>query len=173
MIYLLFEKADDGDLKAAALRARNKLFELFSIDESDAAKTDLGKPYLKSGKAGFSISHSGELALCALRCDTEIYGIDDSVTVIFENGSGVEIGCDIEEFDPNFSSEKAMRLSQRFLGEATDSPEEFYRLWTRGEAYGKYTGKGVADAKNIPSDATLYSFEIDINNKKYFVSICT
>ncbi len=172
MIYLIFQKSE-GDLHEAGIAARNKLFSLFSIDEGDVAVGDLGKPYLKSGKAGFSISHSGDIALCALRTDTEMYGAPDEVTVIFENALGGDIGCDIEEIDPLISEKKMKRISKRFLGREVSDAAEFYRLWTRAEAYGKYTGKGLLDGKSIPENAVFYSFEIDIEGQKYSVGICT
>lgn len=172
MIYITFEIIS-GDEKKAALAARNKLLSLFSASEELCAKTDTGKPYLKDGFAGFSISHSGDVAMCALRTTKELYDAPDDVTVIFEQGGSIEIGCDIEEINLSFPSERIKKISARFLGSEVNAHGEFFRLWTRGEAYGKYTGKGIADAKNIPSTATFYSFEIDINNKKYSVSICT
>ncbi len=172
MIYLIFQKSE-GDLHEAGIAARNKLFSLFSIDESDVAVGDMGKPYLKSGGASFSVSHSGDVALCALRTDAEMYGATDEVTVIFENASGGEIGCDIEETDPLMPEEKMKRLSKRFLGGEVSDAAEFFRLWTRAEAYGKYTGHGLRDGKSIPDTATFYSFEVAIDAGKYYVSICT
>ena len=101
-------------------------------------------------------------------------GMDDYF-IMLENADSwyMHLGGRGEEIDLAMPAEKIRKISRRFLGQEVCSHSDFFRLWTRGEAYGKFTGKGVADAKNIPSTATLYSFEIDINNKKYSVSICT
>ena len=174
MIYFTFEKCESttSARHEAGIRARNRLFSLFGIDESDAAKTESGKPYLKSGAAGFSISHCDNMALCALKCDRQIYDLPESVTVIFESGNGILIGCDIECESKEYEKDKIERISNRFLGYTAKDKDEFLRGWTRGEAYGKYTGEGVRAAKNIPPERTLYTFTAEIENVRYIFSIC-
>lgn len=89
-----------------------------------------GKPYLEEGPF-FSLSHSGEYAACAI--------------------AEQEIGLDIQQ-EKAFDS---MKLAKRFFSETEQQelakcpPEEreklFYYFWTRKEAYGKLTGRGLKD----------------------------
>lgn len=93
----------------------------------------MGKPYLRDMSLSFNLSHSGEYVLCAL--------------------SEREIGADIQRREGHDMD----RLARRFFHErererleqmetAGEREEYFYRLWTRKEAYGKLTGKGIASS---------------------------
>lgn len=87
-----------------------------------------GKPYLTGGPF-FSLSHSGEYAACAI--------------------SEEEVGLDVQRM----RKIPYDRLAQRFFPERewkallaceeAGRDELFYRLWTRKEAYGKFTGEGL------------------------------
>ncbi len=89
-----------------------------------------GKPYLKNYPYYFNLSHSGSYAVCVL--------------------SGREVGADIQiHRTADFG-----RLVKRFFSPAeaeafagAEEPEKlFFRLWARKEAFGKLTGRGIADA---------------------------
>lgn len=93
-----------------------------------------GKPYVRDLPFYFNLSHSGSYVLCAI--------------------SGVEIGVDIQQH----SGKDVGKLARRFfperecaaLEQAGEERERlFYRLWARKEAYGKLTGKGIADALGV------------------------
>ncbi len=90
-----------------------------------------GKPYLAGGPFFFSLSHSGDYVLCAV--------------------SGQEVGADIQKMQQADYGKLASRF---FAGEECRLLEQcrseedrrmlFYWLWTRKEALGKLTGRGVA-----------------------------
>lgn len=84
-----------------------------------------GKPYLKDGSVCFSLSHSGNYAVCAV--------------------SDCEVGVDIEAPRQN-----TLRIAKRFFTEdeyerieKSDEPDElFCRLWVIKESYIKANGTG-------------------------------
>lgn len=95
-----------------------------------------GKPYLKNYPYYFSISHSGDYVFCIL--------------------SEQEVGADIQQKTESVNE----RVLQRFFApeekeywEQCSSEEGkrdfFYRMWCRKEAFGKLTGKGIADAVSV------------------------
>lgn len=95
---------------------------------------EAGKPYFKDLPYYFNLSHSGNYVLCAL--------------------SDVEIGADIQQH----CGKNVEKLAQRFFSEhetvaleqAGEEREKlFYKLWTRKEAYGKLTGKGIAGVLEV------------------------
>lgn len=87
-----------------------------------------GKPELTNFPKHFNLSHSGDYVICAV--------------------SDGEVGADIQKWIP-FRERTAERFfaaeEWKELQELPESlrTEHFYRLWTRKEAYGKYTGRGI------------------------------
>ena len=85
-----------------------------------------GKPVLSAGGIHFSVSHSGHIFACA---------------VAEEN-----LGLDIQVSD----GKDRTRLARRYFTEEEfqyiedNGPASFYRLWTRKEAFSKFTGEGMA-----------------------------
>jgi 4'-phosphopantetheinyl transferase len=109
-----------------------------------------GKPALATGRAvGFSLSHSGDLAVIAL-------------------AGGGAVGVDVEKDRPDVSHEP---IARRFLSPAEAdgllavSPAErkavFFRGWTRREAVVKMLGLGLAEPLDAFDAArvTLVDFE--------------
>ena len=87
-----------------------------------------GKPYLKDfPHTFFSISHSGELVLCAV--------------------SDQETGCDIQQISAaRFPVAKRFftESEQRQVSQAALPENEFARIWTRKESYVKMLGTGIS-----------------------------
>ena len=89
-----------------------------------------GKPYFKNYPYYFNLSHSGDYVVCAF--------------------SDREVGADIQIH----RAANMEKLAGRYfspaeadaLGQAEDREAFFFRLWARKEAYGKLTGRGLADA---------------------------
>ncbi|MCI5689742.1 MAG: 4'-phosphopantetheinyl transferase superfamily protein [Clostridiales bacterium] len=113
---------------AVNLSAQQLLERILGRDGLPAlARTPLGKPYFPARPAlHINWSHSGSLVLCAL--------------------SGRPVGVDLELLRPRGASLPRYALTpeeyacfQRLGG---DWPA-FYTLWTRKEAWCKYTGEGL------------------------------
>lgn len=92
-----------------------------------------GKPFLAGGgRIRFNLSHSGEMALCAVAC-------------------GRDVGVDVEHLRtlPDFMAIATRfflpeeTLALRDLGDA-QLQRAFFRTWTRKEAWLKGTGEGIA-----------------------------
>ncbi len=95
---------------------------------TDIGYSSYGKPFFKTHpKLGFSISHSGDLVVCAI-------------------GEIVQIGIDVEYYKKinlhNFKSQLT-HLQWETL-EASSQPEKlFYQFWVQKEALTKANGKGL------------------------------
>ena len=90
-----------------------------------------GKPQIVNFPKKFNLSHSGDYVVCAV-------------------GDG-EVGADIQKWVPykertaeRFFAPTEWKLLQELP--ASQRTELFYRLWSRKEAYGKYTGQGISSA---------------------------
>ena len=95
-----------------------------------------GKPYLLDGAFRFSLSHSGEYVICAV--------------------SALEVGADIQEKKDSDYLKLSRRFFTRKEQDAFDSccseqeqRDLFYLLWTRKEAYGKLTGRGLKEGLHL------------------------
>lgn len=117
-----------------------------------------GKPYLRDYPYFFNLSHSGDYVVCVL--------------------SRREIGVDIQAHraggsgriaEKYFSPEEAQALLQ-----AKDRDAFFFRLWTRKEAYGKLTGRGIADClgKNLWSGVEELCWEEYDELPGYSMAVC-
>ncbi len=108
---------------------------------------EFGKPRVKGAGLHFSASHSSGLALIAV-------------------SRTLEIGVDVERIDPEIDRENVAR--HFFCGGeihvADASAEEFFRIWTRKEAYVKAMGVGFSlapetfDVSMDPPGWSLESF---------------
>jgi 4'-phosphopantetheinyl transferase len=110
-------------------------------------RSEFGKPRVKGAELHFSASHSSGLALIAVSRTREI-------------------GVDVERIDPAFDREGVARhfFCGGEIGAAAGSVEEFFRIWTRKEAYVKAIGVGFSvapesfDLSVDPSGWSLESF---------------
>ena len=124
--------------KAPLLRKQSLVSELllryalrdcgFSSDQPLKITTgEYGKPHLSGGECCFSISHSGDMLLCAL--------------------SDREIGADVQR-----RSKAKRALMERFFAKeemyfvlaAEDEDDAFTETWTKKESFCKLSGKGLA-----------------------------
>ena len=96
--------------------------------------SEYGKPFVKDIDIHFSISHSGDYAVCAV--------------------SDKEIGIDIEkikEINPKAARKFACENEQNYIDSHTDG---FFEIWTLKEAYFKCIGTGLGtDIKNVSFSA--------------------
>ena len=98
-----------------------------------------GRPYFCDRMCDFSITHTQNHVFCA----------------IIEGEEPARIGIDAEDLGrPNFSNLEEM--ASRWFGAneqkaflASPTKETFLRIWTRKEAYSKYTGEGLRALSQI------------------------
>ena len=121
---ILFLEEDEllAVLQARMLREQTSPFS-FSYEYGEQ-----GKPQIVNFPKKFNLSHSGDYVVCAV-------------------GDG-EVGADIQKWVPykertaeRFFAPTEWKLLQELP--ASQRTELFYRLWSRKEAYGKYTGQGI------------------------------
>lgn len=102
-----------------------------------------GKPYFPSHPhVHFSVSHTGSIWVCAF--------------------ADCEVGCDVQDHREHDDPDRLARIAKRWFsnGECRDfdecgrEPAEFYRIWSRKEAYVKFTGDGIAEGKFRDFDVT-------------------
>lgn len=89
-----------------------------------------GKPFLRDyPHIHFNLSHCPGAALCVV--------------------SDAPVGCDIERvqdvLDPDLCRHCCSPQEQEAILRASNPPLAFYALWTRKEAFLKYTGEGLTD----------------------------
>ena len=130
----------------AGVLLRDELLKL-GITDYDVFYDEKGKPFLKNSNLHFSLSHSGEMAMCVI--------------------SDQNVGCDIEKIKPI-----DLKIAKRFFTDDeyneiinSDNPEcAFYRLWTLKESFLKVTGEGLLLPLNsfkTVSDDKYTFFEIN------------
>ncbi len=88
--------------------------------------TEKGKPFLSGGSYFFNISHTGGCIFIAFS-DSEI-GIDAEIRRVY---------------DRKIASKCFSSAELSLLDNASDKDGAFTRIWTRKEAYVKYTGQGI------------------------------
>ena len=112
-----------------------------------------GKPYVENVKVEFSVSHSGNIAVCALS--------DKPVGIDIENIREANVNVARRLFtqdEQNYVFEKWPLVKQRF-----------FEVWTRKEAYVKMLGKGVS---YFPEFSSMGKSGIQTHiREKYIVSV--
>lgn len=132
------------------------LLEQYGCKNYSFSYNKYGKPYIERGPH-FSLTHSNKLVCCAVS-DNNI-GIDaEFISAARDNVAR-----------RSFSSEEYASYST-----ASDHTSEFYRLWTRKEAYLKYIGTGLASPmykfNTLSPDIDSMLQSIRLHN--YWLSIC-
>lgn len=128
----------DACLRTVGLRER----------DVTVAMDEHGKPYFADHPDWhFSISHSGDFAVCAL---------DD-----------VPIGVDLEQHRPLDTE----RLAKRYLGISEPlTREKFFSLWTKKESYLKAVGIGLSGLHTEPDDGWHFK---EYPLKGYSLTVCS
>ena len=130
-----------------------------------SAYTELGKEYFTEKNVFFNISHSKDIACCAV----DIYNVGIDCEQVKDSG-------DILRLAERFFSEK----ETEYLLSCADKRREFTRIWTMKESYVKYTSQGFSkpvssftciptdDACSLP-DAFVKTY--DVNGA--YLSVCS
>lgn len=148
---LLFER--DRRLSVGAWLLLEQAFQMEGLRLSDYSigQTEQGKPYALECPLCFSVSHSGEYAMCAV-------------------SRGGEVGCDIQRIDAYDAGFARVCMTPRELNEIEELPSSsqraraFCRHWVAKESYVKALGCGLAKdlasfAAEFPDDAESDSSE--------------
>lgn len=125
-------------------------------------KNESGKPFAKNLPVHFSISHSGNMVVCAV--------------------SDKEIGIDIEKIKP-FNPKAAEKFAtEKELDYINSTKNGFFEIWTLKEAYFKCIGTGLgADIKSVSFEITPsqiicsesgYNLSFYNAEKEYVCAIC-
>lgn len=118
----------DTMLVGAAL-ASHLLFETFRIPLSRQyiVYDPYGKPYLRDyPDVHFNISHSGMYVACA----------------VADRPVGIDVQM-ISEYKPNVADRVCSKAELAKIAASDNPAAEFTKLWTRKEAYVKWTGEGI------------------------------
>ena len=160
---LRFDEDKKRSLGGYMLAVRT-LSEISGLAESDIVISEdgNGKPFCEHSDLHFSISHSGDFAVCAVG--------DRPVGVDIEKIRKVNM-----QSARRFASEKELiyifgHLPEKadFESNFPDTLERFFEVWTKKEAYGKMIGTGICyDMKNADiSDAVCFSED------GYIIAVC-
>lgn len=125
-----------------------------------------GRPYFEERTCDFSITHTQNHVFCALTDGED---------------SSIRIGIDAEDLGrPDFSNLDEM--TARWFSEneqkvflASPTKETFLRIWTRKEAYSKYTGEGLRalskiDTEGLAKEGNIQFFDYRIGD--ILLSVC-
>ena len=154
-----YEHAALLSLPALALLHRSGADGTLSYDEN-------GRPYFEERTCDFSITHTQNHVFCALTDGED---------------SSIRIGIDAEDLGrPDFSNldEMAARWfseSEQKAFLASPTKETFLRIWTRKEAYSKYTGEGLRalskiDTETFAKEGNIQFFDYRIGD--ILLSVC-
>jgi 4'-phosphopantetheinyl transferase len=112
-----------------------------------------GKPYAKNLDIHFSLSHSGDYAVCAL--GEKPIGIDIQKIVPYNEKTAKKV-CSQSELE--------------IVEKSDDKSAEFIKLWTKKEAVMKMEGLGIGavDIKNCLGGKKIET----VRFLDYFISIC-
>ena len=124
-----------------------------------------GRPFFEERTCDFSITHTQNHVFCA----------------IIEGEEPTRIGIDAEDLNrPDFLNLDEM--ASRWFGEneqtvfsASPTKETFLRIWTRKEAYVKYTGEGIRALSKIDTVSLEAEGEIrffDYREGDILISVC-
>lgn len=119
------QRTEDLVRRATKLYMKEEQFpEKFS---DQILRAERGKPYFKECSIEFSVSHTSDLWVCLM--DSEPVGVD--VQVIRK--------CRSEQVARRYYTGE----EQAYI--RTEGEQAFFQIWTRKEAYAKYTGRGLTE----------------------------
>lgn len=148
---------DELIIRAAESYISERGMDVLGISK-EILRTQKGKPYFAELPIEFSVSHTGDLWVCLMSDEKCAVGVDVQVmkTYSYEKIAAVYYTKD----EQDYVAEKGR--------------EGFFKIWTRKEAYAKYTGRGLGkylseistldDEKNMPANGRPVFIDIDIRD---------
>lgn len=107
-------------------------------DQTVFAKDDYGKPYIVGSPLYYNISHSGQYV----------------VLVMSDTNVGIDVQLKKKAQKKKLAERFFSKREQEMVHTDREDGENFYRIWCRKEAYGKYLGVGLNEAILL---ANMYS----------------
>lgn len=165
------EERFSGLLLLWKMLCRGGLGEGVSPEALEIAEGDGGKPcFPRMPNVSFSISHKGELVVCALcRCAAGL--------------TAPPVGVDVEIVPAEAGL--ADRIAKRFfslaereaLSRAENRREAFAEIWTRKESLLKWRGAGIgqidsADTANPGEGLAFFTYRMDLSGQRYMMALC-
>lgn len=141
---------------AAGMLARVGIAQKLNIRPQDVSfKTQPGgKPYAEGLGIHFSLSHSGNLAVCAI-CDNPV---------------GIDVERNNKNVNPNVAKRCFTEAEQAYVfSNMAKMSARFFEIWTKKEAYVKLLGTGLKDFLNF--DVMRHEEIYSILYGEYTVSI--
>ena len=127
----------------------------YDFEKIDIQRTKNGKPYIKDSKLNFNISHSADAIIAIVGLGYDSLGIDMEV---LQNKDREKI---IKRF---FQKDEIA-----FINSSEDKNLEFYRIWTKKEAYIKKNALNMTYISKINVlKEKVYTFTID----NIIISVC-
>ncbi|MCR5461377.1 MAG: 4'-phosphopantetheinyl transferase superfamily protein [Acetatifactor sp.] len=144
------------------------LRELPKCPEPRYRHGEKGKPYFEDSQLSFSLSHSGDLVLCAI-ADHEIGADLQMITEVrWEQLAERYYSTQEQDYLGIFAEKRA----GCFRPSETNARLEFFSLWCRKEAYGKMTGDGLAPYLGRPileeeAGISIWEGQLDLRDETY------
>ncbi len=140
---------------AAGMLARRGIAHHFGMQPQDITfrRDHNGKPYAEGLDIHFSLSHSANLAVCAIS--------DKPVGIDVEKVRSVNMRVAQKWFTP--------KEQYYIFSDKRKIQKRFFEIWTKKEAYVKRLGTGICEfpSFDVTQDSSVYL----VKNKKYVVAV--
>lgn len=122
------EKGSTEELvrKSLALFVREKGLDI-GKSSGEILRTEKGKPYFKEIPVSFSVSHTGDTWVCLMTDGNDPVGVDIQTIKTYS----------YEKIAGKYYTEAEQEYCK------DNGADGFFKIWTRKEAYAKYTGLGI------------------------------
>lgn len=126
-------------------------------DEMKIKKTATGKPYFDNIAVEFSVSHTGQLWMCAM--SEQKVGIDVQIVK----------NTDYEKIAKRYFSKEEQHYCELW------GVEGFFRIWVRKEAAVKYLGttlgQGISGYETVKDGELSDTITVNANNRDYSIQL--
>jgi len=127
----------------------------YDFEKIDIPRTKNGKPYIKDSKLSFNVSHCADAIIAIVGSGYDSVGIDMEIIRNKDREKIIERFFQKEEID--------------FINSSYDKNLEFYKIWTKKEAYIKKNALNMTYISKINIlKEKIYTFTIE----DMLVSIC-